>query len=277
MTSPVAQIRAVMLPMYDWPAFEEQTRQLESFIQAEILKELGATADALMDWPSALSLHDRWQDPRLLFTQTCGFPLVTFLAGKVVPILTPHYDAPGCQGPLYCSHVLVRADSPFQDLQDLRGQKAAFNGVDSQSGYNAFRHKVAPLAAGRAFFSKTMESGGHLLSMRFVSEGKADVCCVDAVCWELANRCKPELTDSLRPIAQTRQVPGLPYVTSAHRSSDEVTLIRKAARRALTAPETAKSRKYLGICGFSTLTSDDYAPLTGMCEEAHSLAYPELR
>lgn len=277
MTSSVGQIRPVMLPMYDWPAFEEQTRQLEAFIQVEILKALGTTTDALVDWPPTLPLHDRWKDPRLFFTQTCGFPLVTFLAEKVIPVLTPHYDAPGCQGPLYCSHVLVRADSPYQELEDLRGQAAAFNSVDSQSGYNAFRHRIAPFAAGGNFFSKTIESGGHLLSMQAVAEEKVDVCCVDAVCWELAIRSKPDLASLLRPIAQTQRVPGLPYVTSANRSSEQITLIRTAARRAFTAPETAKSRKHLGICGFSQLTSDDYAPLTIMREEAHRLSYPELR
>lgn len=277
MTNPAGQVRPVVLPMYDWPAFAEQTRQLEIFIQAEILKALGATTDALMAWPSTLPRHDRWQDPRLLFSQTCGFPLVTFLAGKVTPVLTPHYDAPGCQRPLYCSHILVRADSRYQDLDDLRGQTAAFNSVDSQSGYNAFRHKIAPLAEGRVFFSKTMESGGHLLSMQAVAEKKADACCVDAVCWELAIRSKPDLANRLRLIAQTQSVPGLPYVTSAHRSSEEISLIRAAARRALSAPETEKNRKHLGICGFSELTSDAYAPLTGMYEEACRLAYPELR
>ena len=57
----------------------------------------------------------------MFFSQACGYPLITSLAGKVSLLATPCYDAPGCEGPDYCSLVIVRGDAPWMSFEELRG------------------------------------------------------------------------------------------------------------------------------------------------------------
>ncbi|MEP3301745.1 MAG: PhnD/SsuA/transferrin family substrate-binding protein, partial [Roseibium sp.] len=155
--------KPIALPMYDWPEVRTETEVLECELSRAIFRTLDIRPADIWNWrPDQDELPTRWGNPGLLLSQTCGYPLVTFLEGKVEPVLTPHYDAEGCDGPLYSSHILVWADSGFDRLEDLAGKRAAFNSRDSQSGYNAFRHCVAQIAGGKGFFGQTLETGGDL-------------------------------------------------------------------------------------------------------------------
>ncbi|MHA7776521.1 phosphate/phosphite/phosphonate ABC transporter substrate-binding protein [Roseibium sp. M-1] len=266
----------VRLPMYDWPEVRTATRDLESALQGALFAVLGLSEDLMRPWPEDGDLVETWTDPDLLLTQTCGYPLTHTLAGKVRLVGTPHYDADGCDGPSYCSQLVVRRDSPYQSLENLRGRRAAFNGSDSQSGMNTFRHAVAQLRNGRVFFSEVIESGAHLSSLKAVAAGEAEVASIDAVCWALASRELPDLTEQLRPIAKTARAPGLPLITSTRFSDDEVDLIADTVAEVFTSSETQKSRERLGIRGFSKLTVADYAGILAMEQEAAQLGYPEL-
>ncbi|WP_209008428.1 phosphate/phosphite/phosphonate ABC transporter substrate-binding protein [Roseibium polysiphoniae] len=269
--------KPIALPMYDWPEVRAATEVLECELSRAIFKAVDIHPNQIWNWrPDQDELPTRWANRGLLLSQTCGYPLVTFLQGKVEPLLTPHYDAPGCEGPLYCSHILVRAGSGFDRLEDLEGKRAAFNSRDSQSGYNAFRHCVAQVAGGKAFFGETLETGGHLKSMEAVAAGKADVCCTDAVCLDLVRRVRPGLFSALKAIGRSRQVPGLPLVTAAGHPRSVIENIRAAAVSVFEARNTQESRERLGIRGFSVLSSDDYRPLIEMRLEAENLGYPEL-
>jgi len=262
--------------MYDWPEVRQATADLESALQGALSAVLGLETGDLHPWPQECELVDIWQRPDLLLTQTCGYPLTHVLAGKVRLLGAPLYDADGCKGPNYCSQLVVRRGSRFQTLEDLRGRRAAYNGSDSQSGMNAFRHAVAQLKNGRVFFSGLVQSGSHLGSMQAVVSGEAEIACIDAVCWKLARQELPDLAAQLRPIAQTASVPGLPLITSLRFSDAEADLMADAVAGILSAPETAKSRACLGIRGFSKLSLGDYAAIHEMERQAAQLGYPEL-
>ena len=268
---------AVRLPMYDWPEIRAHTRALEAALQDAIVGALDLDAEKIMPWPDRTDLTTAWLQPDLLLSQTCGFPLVHALKGRVRLLGSPIYAAPGCDGPYYCSHLIVRRHSGFNNLKELRGKRAVFNGPDSQSGMNAFRRSVADEAGGRAFFSKVTCSGSHLKSMSLVAENQADVASIDAVCWHLACRELPELSIRLRPIARTELAPGLPLVTSLNFSPRESALIAGAVADVLTSSETAKSRERLGIRGFSELSDEDYLKIEQMRLEALALGYPVLQ
>ncbi|MEM9635253.1 MAG: PhnD/SsuA/transferrin family substrate-binding protein [Pseudomonadota bacterium] len=266
----------VRLAMYDWPEVRRETASLERALHDAIQDALDLDPDDLIPWPDGIGEADIWQQPGVLLTQTCGYPLTHALTGKVRLLGAPHYSAEGCKGPRYCSHLIVHRDSPFGQLQDLKGKRAAFNGPDSQSGMNTFRHAVSRIAGGKAFFSEVTRSGGHLASMRSVAEGKADVASIDAVCWGLACQEIPELTGQLRPIAQTAPASGLPFITSLQYSQVEADLIAETVKAVLSSPETAKNRERLGIRGFSILSLDDYEGILLMEQEAEALGYPAL-
>lgn len=262
--------------MYDWPEVREATAALEQALHVALTDALGLEAVDLEPWADCLEEAEIWEQPGVLLTQTCGYPLTHQLTGKVRLIGAPHYDADGCDGPRYCSQLVVHRDSPFQQLRDLQGRCAAFNGPDSQSGMNTFRHAVAPLADGKPFFSKVLQSGGHLASMRAVAAGEADIASIDAVCWGLACRELPELSTQLRPIAQTAPACCLPFVSSLQFSEAEADIIAETVAGVMSAPETEKSRERLGIRGFSKLSLDDYAGILIMEREAEALGYPVL-
>ncbi|MET0443802.1 MAG: phosphate ABC transporter substrate-binding protein, partial [Pseudorhodoplanes sp.] len=57
----------------------------------------------------------------VVFTQTCGYPLQTIYRGQHELIGVPTYDAPGCGEATHCAFILVRDDSSFRSLSDLRG------------------------------------------------------------------------------------------------------------------------------------------------------------
>ncbi|MTI44908.1 hypothetical protein E1178_14950 [Roseibium hamelinense] len=262
--------------MYDWPQFAQHTRSLEAAIAESVFTELGLVDGTYEDATDHTDLTDLWMSPDLLVAQTCGYPLVTQLVDQVVPLGIPHYDAPGCEAERYVSHIIVRCDDELVGLQDLCGKVAVVNGPDSQSGYNAFRHAIAPLAGGQPYFAGVLQSGSHLKSLKAVAASRADVCCVDAICWEYTMRTLPELAQQLRPIARTQSVPGLPLVTSKHRSEKEISALGAVLAEVFSCSKTEESRRNLGICGFTHCSFTDYAPILQMKHEAEMLGYPAV-
>ncbi|GAB4525848.1 MAG: PhnD/SsuA/transferrin family substrate-binding protein [Roseibium sp.] len=266
----------VRLPMYNWPEVRGATRDLERALQRALVEVLDLDPSGFRAGGRTAEHVDHWTDPDLLLGQTCGYPLTHVLSGRVRLLGAPHYTAPGCDGPFYCSHLVVRRGSAFQRMEDLRGRRAVFNGPDSQSGMNALRHAVA-LAGGRGtFFSSVTESGGHLKSMKAVAAGEADIAAIDAVCWWLASRELPELTADLCTIGRTEAAPGLPLITSLRFSETEAGLMADVVEWVLNAPETVRSRERLGLRGFSKLSLKEYARIPEMEAQAAGLGYPVL-
>jgi hypothetical protein len=55
--------------------------------------------------------------------------------------------------------------------------------------------------------------------------------------------------------------PGLPFVTAAARSDNELATLRGVLRAVLAAPETSVARQALHLAGLALLDASDYAPL----------------
>ena len=260
--------------MYDLPEVGEWTDGLWTAIAGE-LREGG-----VRDVPDALERpgdhHDAWRPDRLLLSQSCGYPVATAYRGTLRVVATPHYAAPGCESHRYSSVVVVRASSRATDLGALRGAVCAFNARDSQSGYNALRAMVAPIAGGRRFFARTIETGAHPASIEAVREGRADVCSVDCVTWALLARYRPSALDGLVVLASTQRMPGLPLVTAADRSDASLDSIRHALGRAFSRPDLAETREALLIRGLSMLPVDAYEPLLALERAAIAAGYPDL-
>ncbi|MEM8596819.1 MAG: phosphate ABC transporter substrate-binding protein, partial [Pseudomonadota bacterium] len=138
--------RLASLAMYDTPS---ASAAFWSAI-ADRLRQRGIAApDRLSELPAEIV----WRDPDLLFAQTCGYPLTSALAGLVRLVAVPVYAAEGCEGPTYRSAIVVHHDDPATDLADCAGYLPAVNYRASQSGQNALRAAVAPLARGGPFLA----------------------------------------------------------------------------------------------------------------------------
>ncbi|MGO1117966.1 phosphate/phosphite/phosphonate ABC transporter substrate-binding protein [Rhodovibrionaceae bacterium A322] len=225
-------------------------------------------------WPEDIVAH--WKSPDLLLSQTCGFPLTHALKDQVQYLVTPCYNAPGCDGPTYRSAFVVRADQEADSLKDLRGKRVAINGWDSQSGMNCLRAAIAPLAGGQSYFSEVLVSGGHALSMEMVADGKADLAAIDGVTLAIYQQHRPQLTERLKILSWSEAVPGLPYITSLARPAEQRVRIRTAVCEAFELPEGEQARAALLLTGCEILSEEAYQPLVDMEEQAQALGYPVL-
>ena len=79
----------------------------------------------------------QWTSPEFLFGQACGYDVRMSSAEHLRVVATPCYEAPGCQGSLYSSFVVVHEDSPDERRNDWRGTRCEM--ARGQSFYN--RHQ----------------------------------------------------------------------------------------------------------------------------------------
>jgi len=255
------------LPMYaisppDVEAFADILRQK--------LKDAGLNAvpDAL-SWPQDLLHH--WQTPDLLLSQTCGYPLVESLP-QVQLVGTFSYRAPGCDGFRYRSFLLAREEDASLHLAGFRQRRLAFNSTDSQSGYNSLRALVAPLAVDGRFFSQVTATGSHRGSLRYVQQNLADLAAIDCVTLELLRRREPQALEGLAVIGQTAAVPGLPLITSAKTSPEDLAVLRQALRETAHDPVSA----CLLIEEFTVVPRPAYRVISQMKDMALAFGVSEL-
>lgn len=260
--------------MYDLPELRGATDALWTAL-ARALDARGVSGV-----PGALcrdrALPSMWLDPELLLSQTCGYPLVRALAGRVQVVATPRYRVPHCQGSWYRSHVVVPRESRAASLADLAGSVCAVNEPDSHSGMNSLRALVAPHAGGRPFFGRVVWTGAHRSSLELVARGEADVAAIDCVSLALFERALPHLVADVRAIDITAACPGLPIITRASASRDEIAAMRAALADVMADPELAGARDALLLDGFELLGPEVYARVDQLEAEAARLGYPQL-
>jgi ABC-type phosphate/phosphonate transport system substrate-binding protein len=257
--------RVASLAMYDAPPLDAANDALWATIAARLP---GAPARLARGRP----LEAIWTDPGLLLAQTCGWPLLTRLAGRVQVVATPCYALPGCAGPMHRAFIVVREADAAASLADLRGRRLALNAWDSNTGMNLLRAAIAPLAREGRFFGAIEVTGAHAASLRAVATEKADAASVDCVTFGLAQRHRPDLVAGLRVLAHTPASPGLPLITRGSANAAELAALRAALRAALgsTAADT------LGLVGFAMLPLAAYETLRAMAAEASRRGYAAL-
>ena len=189
------------LPMYDRP----ETAAANDALWRAIRTRLGFGPDHLTrpddPWPL-------WQSPDLLLGQTCGLPYRARLHDRVQLVGTPDYGLEGCPPGYYCSVFIAR--SANTTLQDLSGQRFAYNESLSQSGWAAPCLHMTGLGLE---FGPLLATGAHRASALAVAGGSADFAALDALTWELI-RDHDDFAAGLHPVAVTTPTPGLPLITA---------------------------------------------------------------
>ena len=250
------------LPMYDLPEIADQTRAFWRGLAGH-LRDVGVVRvpETLAKEPK---LPHHWLSDDLLFSQTCGYPFVRFLGGRVKLVATPCYCAPGCKGADYCSIVVVHRDAPYRAFADLRGKRAAVNNPDSQSGYNALRALVAPMSSGGRFFADAVKSGSHVGSLSLVAAGKAEVAAIDCVTFALLSRYRPAVVAEVRELCRTARAPGLPYIMSKSFGEAQLKQVRLALGAAINDPSLRQTRSALLLEGIRLLPETEYIRISDM-------------
>jgi ABC-type phosphate/phosphonate transport system substrate-binding protein len=261
------------LGMYDFPWTAKANDALWTAL-ADRLRAAG------IDAPSGLArgadLHETWRDPRLILGQTCGYPYVATLRGRVALVATPIYAFAGCQGAWHRSFLLAGKRQARRSLADFAGARAALNARDSNSGMNLFRAMIAPLAHGRPFFGKVIVTGSHAASLAALSEGQADIAAIDCVSFGLLQQGRPELTHTVELVAQTPVTPALPFIMSADLAQSHLSAVRAALFATLDDPALAAARKTLGLVGAEIFDDADYDRVAQIERDAIALHYEEL-
>jgi ABC-type phosphate/phosphonate transport system substrate-binding protein len=260
-------MRVASLPMYDADpeAVDAWWRAIARALRAQGLADVPEFLDRPAD------LHAHWRDPRLLLSQTCGYPLVTTLRRTVQVVGAFRYTAPGCSGIDYRSDLVAR-DDDAEAIERYRGRVAAINSPDSHSGCNALRGFVAPLARGGAFFGGQVISGSHRGSLAALRAGTADIAAIDCISLAGLRRQDPALLRGLRVVGSTAAAPGLPLVTSATTSPANLGALRSALHSACIDAQAADARAALFIGGFEVVPVQAWQVIDDVRESAKALA-----
>lgn len=258
-------MRIAALPMYDLPEIATATdawwRGLAGAFRSEGLEGVPNRLDRRR------SRRRIWGSPDLLFAQTCGYPMTHEFAARFTMVATPSYAAPGCEGTRYRSLIVVREDHKALTFAGLRDGVAAVNTPDSHSGFNILRWLAAREGGPGPFFRAVRITGSHRASLAAVRSGNADTAAIDCVTHALLARHAPFELSGTRVIAETPSASGLPYVTSAGASPDEVAALRRGLVRALADPHLAIARDALLLAGAVPLEPGDYQDILTFARE----------
>jgi ABC-type phosphate/phosphonate transport system substrate-binding protein len=219
-----------------------------------------------------VDLMAQWSSPGLLFSQSCGYPLMTRLRDKVQVIAAPCYDLEGCEGFQHCSFIVVHADDERDMLDAFRGARVVINALDSNSGMNLLRLAVAPLAEKGRFFGEVKASGAHVESLALIGRGETELTAIDCVTWGYLERYMPEALVRTRILTRTALTPALPIITAASRSREEVQRILRVLNEVLQ--EQPALAGTLAIQSFMPASFEDYQVVLAQRDQAVAAGYP---
>jgi ABC-type phosphate/phosphonate transport system substrate-binding protein len=168
-----------------------------------ILSDTGMAIDIVDHTPPA-PISELWRRPDKAAVFMCGLPYSLAAPQPelvAAPVPSPaEYDGRAC----YWSDIVVRADSPFQTIEQTFGHRLALTTPESQSGYAALLHALMPHAASVPLYREIIEPRFTPLgALTAVIERKAEVAPLDSYAFALLSKDAPELTMQVRTIMRT--------------------------------------------------------------------------
>lgn len=186
--------------------------------------------------------------------------------GQVEPLVT-NKEADGQLG--YHSILIVKSDSPYRKLDDLKGRTLAWADANSTSGY------LIPLVSLRAsgiepdkYFGKTLFSGGHEQSVLGVINGQFD----SAFTWSSKGHNAGQIAamlkrgvlklDQFRVIWESAQIPNPPVVVRKDMPADmKLEMLAFWTELHLKSPAIAEAAARGKTAGFVPVTHEMYKPV----------------
>ena len=172
---------------------------------------------------------------------------------------------------LYQAYLIVNRDSPFQNLDDLRGKVFAFTDPESNTG------KLVPTywlrqkgETPETFFKKTIYTYSHDNSLMGVAKSLVDGAAVHGQIWEYYNHRNPVFTSKTRIIQKSKPFGNPPIVASSHLPKKMKERIRELLYDMHRDPEGKRILNELMIDRFIAPKTDCYDPILEMCEAPKS-------
>ena len=193
-------------------------------------------------------------------------------------IAAPIMKAARYQGqPKYFSDLIVRQDSPYQSLQDLKGRTYVYNDEISNSGYNLPRYRMLQLGLTKGFFGKVLRSGSHEESIRMVAAGEADASFVDSLVIDYDREKGLGHAHEVRVIESVGPSGIAPLVASARMPTD---LRDKLQHALVTMHEDPEGRKLLDealLERFTFVDDSNYDDIRAMKKAAEKAGFTVIR
>ena len=171
--------------------------------------------------------------------------------------------APLTEGrPEYYSLVLVRADTPYQSLDDLRDKPYAFADPESNSGtlvptYELHQRDERP----QAFFRPLIHVHNHAETVHALRVGLVDGVSIGSHTFSHMATAIPGLADELRVAEQFGPYPSTPLVAQTGVNPEVVAALRAALLEMTDHEEGRKILRRLGIDGYGSIHDAAYEPV----------------
>lgn len=175
--------------------------------------------------------------------------------------------------PIYFSDVVVRRNSRFQSMSDLRGCSWACNEPTSHSGCNLIRYYLADQGECGNFFREVVESGSHQNSLSLLLAGRIDATAIDSTVLELELRSRPNLRQSIRIIETLGPSPIPPCVAAAIVPQEAVLAIQQALFMMHSDREGTELLASLSLARFAQVCDSDYDLIRSMDEKARQTRF----
>lgn len=225
-----------------------------------------------LDWPvidydPPAPLNALWARGDLGIVLMCGLPY-SQRSTKPVLIAAP-VPSPERYGgrPVYFTDMVVRADAPFQRLEDTFGGTVGYTLADSMSGGVAFRNHLASVRRpdGARLYRAAV---GELIHARGVIEalasGRIDVGPLDSYYHDLLRHNDPAFAAQVRTVASTAARPIPPFIATAPIDDATLARLRAALRAAVHAPEMHAEAERLLLADFAVPDAASYDVLAGI-------------
>ncbi len=181
------------------------------------------------------------------------------------PLAAPVLQGPRYEGrPIYFSDVIVRRDSPFRTLADLRGRSWCFNEPLSHSGHSVVRYRLTRLGETSGYFGREIAAGWHERSIRLVCEGEIDASAIDSHVLAVALRDDPTLEKRLRIIDTFGPSTIQPLIVARQLSMEVRQAMRGAVLDLHERAEEAAILKRGFVRRFVTVADGDYDDIRAM-------------
>jgi phosphonate transport system substrate-binding protein len=233
--------------------------------------------------PVRLEIEPPWQERERLFDAgqidlcwICGLPYVwkaDHNPGKIRPLVAPVMAGKRYRDrPVYYSDVVVRRESAFWSLADLRGSSWAYNEPNSHSGYGVVRYALAMEGKTLDFFGRLVESGAHQVSLQMVLDRDVDASAIDSTVLELELARNPAIIPQLRVIDTFGPSPIPPWVVSNRVPAESQQALQESLIGMENDPRGREILKSARMARFTTVDDHDYDPIREMRRVAFQIS-----
>lgn len=178
--------------------------------------------------------------------------------------------------PTYQSYLIVKKDSNYSSLNDLRNREFAFTDPESNTGSLVPRYWLAEMGENPSgFFKQTIHTYSHDNSIKAVAKGLVDAASVDGHKWEYYHRINPVLTDATRIIKKSKPFGSPPLVAASRIDPTKRSQIQATITSMHQNTEGMNILKNLMIERFVMPKEEWYESVREMHQVLNSRAYPD--